>query len=210
MIRPPPRRSPPTPACPAARSRRRRERVRLPSDVSVRLAHLRQTIRPSASTAGRDRRRGAVAPHLSRVEQLLRIGRGETTQAEINETVTETGRRRYTPSPRQEPPTDAVPQEPVKPPSGRGLDSQRPSPEEKKARKREKDRRYKARLRAARVAAGAPIPKQPLAPIEHPRLTKAAHGARLSYDFSRHRGEKEPLGEGAALSAAARVGSGAR
>jgi predicted transcriptional regulator len=120
----------------------------------------------------------------SRVEQLISIANGETTQAEINAATAASMRRAYTPAPRSDDEFMTAADDIVgrrgtgePPPPFTSDDVNAPSPTATRLRQR------RANQRAARVAAGANLPP-PLAPIEHRRLLKQGRDllAAMSFD----------------------------
>jgi hypothetical protein len=127
----------------------------------------------------------------SRIEQLLRIGRGETTQAEINAARAESERRSYQPAPRftedmlaqmeafNRRADEVLGGQPT-PAAERDASDETSRP----ATAAERQQRRRSNLRSQRVEAGADLPP-PLAPIEHRKLLKEGRDILGRLDFER-------------------------
>ena len=115
-----------------------------------------------------------------RVQQLMQIGRGETTQAEIN-AASNASRR---PGLSDEVVRSA--QDFIRRHEQAEADARMNASDQSAARARDADRqrRNRAERNAARVAAGADLPP-PLAPIEHRRLLKEGRDliGAMSFDY---------------------------
>jgi hypothetical protein len=105
----------------------------------------------------------------NRISQLIAIGEGRTTTAEINAATAESMRRHRE--------TETTPRRPEQPRDA-SRDTSRP------ASAADRQQRRRDRLRSERVAAGADLPP-PLAPIEHRRLLKEGRDILGRLDFER-------------------------